>query len=261
MTGKEQAEGWGLKTSSRGIQVHAETFETAIVGVFAAGNAIRSKGLVVRSVADGKEAAVAIGQFLAGESLAGRSQPFSTKIGRMEPDELVPLTAAANSAPRQEPSGGIAAGVHARRRGPSGRPMSALRLPRTPFVQAAQILRAVPRPAAALQDRAAEVSAGQPTYGSPLRAGQVHRLWPVHPDRRRRPRAVGVDVYRPRLRRPRGPGAKPLARRGPQQSGRRLRGPPVPRPRWRGRRGAWGEGRGTSESRLRLRSNPPIPNP
>ena len=31
--------------------------------MFAAGNAIRGKGLVVRSVADGKEAAAAIDQF------------------------------------------------------------------------------------------------------------------------------------------------------------------------------------------------------
>ena len=42
----------------RGIETRAGTYETDQRGVFAAGNAVRGKGLVVRSVADGKEAAM-----------------------------------------------------------------------------------------------------------------------------------------------------------------------------------------------------------
>jgi NADPH-dependent glutamate synthase beta subunit-like oxidoreductase len=109
-SGKEQAEAWGLKSSSRGIFINAETFETSVAGVFAAGNAIRTKGLVVRSAADGKEAAVAIGQFLSGQPVVGQAQPFSTKIGRMEPEELVQLSAMVSNVPRAEPAAGLAAG-------------------------------------------------------------------------------------------------------------------------------------------------------
>jgi NADPH-dependent glutamate synthase beta subunit-like oxidoreductase len=104
-----QAESWGLPSNAHGIVVNKATFETSLPAVFAAGNAIRSgKGLVVRSVADGKEAAVSIGQFLAGQPVTGPSQPFSTKIGRMEPAELVQLSAGAEKSPRREATAGFA---------------------------------------------------------------------------------------------------------------------------------------------------------
>ena len=54
---KEQVERWGLKPAAHGILVDKETFQTSLPGVFAAGNAIRAKGMVVRSVADGREVA------------------------------------------------------------------------------------------------------------------------------------------------------------------------------------------------------------
>ena len=57
-------EQWGLKPAAHGILVDKETFQTNLPGVFAAGNAIRAKGLVVRSVADGREAAAAIDEYL-----------------------------------------------------------------------------------------------------------------------------------------------------------------------------------------------------
>jgi len=130
-TAKDQAAAWRLKVMSRGIQVGAQTFETDVAGVFAAGNAMRGKALVVRSVADGKEAAVAIGQYLGrsgtGPFFGGKTSfadtrlaenmdlspsaaPFSTKIGRVEADELAPMLSAAAPAPRQDPAGGLAAG-------------------------------------------------------------------------------------------------------------------------------------------------------
>jgi NADPH-dependent glutamate synthase beta subunit-like oxidoreductase/ferredoxin len=99
----QQAHGWGLKTSHRGIEVLPGTYETSVGGVFAAGNAIRAKGIVVRSVADGKEAAVAIDQYLMGQAVTGPPEQFSTKIGRMEADELQPLLGLSSPSARQEP--------------------------------------------------------------------------------------------------------------------------------------------------------------
>jgi len=96
---------WGLKTTGRGVQVQRETFATDLEGVFAAGNAIRTKGLVVRSVADGKEAAVAIDQYLAGRPLHGPEKPFSSRIGRLAEEELQEFLADASQAPRRDPSG------------------------------------------------------------------------------------------------------------------------------------------------------------
>jgi ferredoxin len=88
----EAVAGWGLPTGPQGhIAAAKETGATAIAGVFAAGNAVRGKGLVVRSVADGKAAAVAIDQFLSGRPVQGSPPQFSTKMGRLEQAELVQL--------------------------------------------------------------------------------------------------------------------------------------------------------------------------
>ncbi len=98
-----------LATTPLGILIDKDTFATSLAGVFAAGNAVHGRGLVVRSVADGKEAAAAIGRFLAAGSVAVPSA-FSTKIGRMEHGELVQLAAGSSPEPRLDrPTGGYTA--------------------------------------------------------------------------------------------------------------------------------------------------------
>jgi NADPH-dependent glutamate synthase beta subunit-like oxidoreductase/ferredoxin len=111
--GKEQAEAWGLQVGGRGIDVERETYRTSFEGVFAAGNAVRTKGMVIRSVADGKEAAAAIDQHLRGEKVTGSARPFSTRIGRLEEDELRQYLASASDALPREPSRGTHAGFTA----------------------------------------------------------------------------------------------------------------------------------------------------
>jgi ferredoxin len=112
-TAAGQAASWGLKTDPRGIAADKTTFATSLPGVFAAGCAVRGKAMVVRSVADGKEAAVSIGQFLAGEPVTGPASPFSTKIGRMEGEELVQFSAGTAKAARSDPAAGTADGFAA----------------------------------------------------------------------------------------------------------------------------------------------------
>ena len=102
---KDQAPAWGLETAVRGVTVDKETYRTNRENVFAAGNAIRTKGLVVRSVADGKEAALSIDQFLSGQDVTGPPKPFNTRIGRLEPDEIEQFLAGASPLPRKEPTG------------------------------------------------------------------------------------------------------------------------------------------------------------
>jgi NADPH-dependent glutamate synthase beta subunit-like oxidoreductase/ferredoxin len=117
-TGGEQAAKASLPVSPRGIAVDPHTFAVkagqgrgdAEKGLFAAGNAIRGKGLVVRSVADGKEAAEAIHQFLAGLPCTGWPRRFNTKMGRLQGDDLARFSAGACDAARRDPLKGIAAG-------------------------------------------------------------------------------------------------------------------------------------------------------
>ncbi len=112
-TGREQAAGWGLALSQRGIQAAPRNFATASPGLFAAGGAMRGHTLPIRSVADGKQAAVAIDQFLRGVAVTGPAEPFSTKIGRMHEDELARFSAGASRSARAEPGSGRPAGFTA----------------------------------------------------------------------------------------------------------------------------------------------------
>ena len=102
----DQVEQWGLAAGKRGIEVDRHTFQTRRPGVFAAGNAIRGKGLVVRSVADGKEVAAVLGQFLLGEPLAGGGRPFASRMGPVAEHEVSQLVALKEAVPRDVPCGG-----------------------------------------------------------------------------------------------------------------------------------------------------------
>jgi NADPH-dependent glutamate synthase beta subunit-like oxidoreductase len=102
-TAVEQAGGWGLKTTRRGVEVNKDTFETARPGVFAAGCAVRGKAMVVRSAADGKEVAACIAQFLQGQPLRNPGKPFSSRIGRVDGDEMERFLEGAGDAKRETP--------------------------------------------------------------------------------------------------------------------------------------------------------------
>ncbi len=99
-------ETWGLATASRGVLADKRTFLTSLPKVFAAGNAVRGKAMVVRSVADGREAAAAIDRFLTDQSSAAPPKPFSTRAGRLQDSQLSDLLSLAGTAPRCEPTGG-----------------------------------------------------------------------------------------------------------------------------------------------------------
>jgi len=99
-TAKEQAEGFGLRTGPQGILIDKETFQTGLEKVFAAGNAIRGRGLVVRSVADGHEAAQSIHGYLAGHAGHAHRRPFSVRLGKLEEPEIAEFVAHAGQAPR-----------------------------------------------------------------------------------------------------------------------------------------------------------------
>jgi ferredoxin len=107
---REQAGIFGTAVAPKGIHIEHGSFRTDRAGVFAAGTAVRGKSMVVRSVADGKEVAVAIDQFLHGSPVIGQQRPFTTKIGRMEGEELLRFADGAAPEIRKAPSAGLAAG-------------------------------------------------------------------------------------------------------------------------------------------------------
>jgi len=83
----------GLKVQSDRLDANTHTHETNIPGVFAAGRCVRPSKHVVRSVADGRNAAVCIDQYLSGEPLTGIERPFTCHIGRLGDEEITELAA------------------------------------------------------------------------------------------------------------------------------------------------------------------------
>ena len=102
----EQVQQWGLAAGKRGVEIDRATFQTGRPQVFAAGNAIRGKGLVVRSVADGKEVAEAMGQFLAGRPVLGPAKPFSSRMGSVDEEEVSQLVVLSSTDARETPCAG-----------------------------------------------------------------------------------------------------------------------------------------------------------
>ena len=97
----EEVEKLGLKAATKGIAVDSNTYQTSRPNIFAGGDAVRDRRRAVRSVADGKEAAVAIDQYLSSKKPTGPEKPFNTRIGRLEEDEVERFKACAGDATRQ----------------------------------------------------------------------------------------------------------------------------------------------------------------
>ena len=99
------AQSMGLQaSSSNGIEINRRTYETNLPGVFAAGAAVRKSKLAVRAVADGKEAAVAIGQYLSGLPVTGPPYIFNNRIGKLQEGEIERFMADTGKTERLTPS-------------------------------------------------------------------------------------------------------------------------------------------------------------
>jgi ferredoxin len=85
------------------LVVDKDTFQTEIPGVFAGGDMRRRLKLTVRSLEDGKRAAMSMDRFLKGETLTGSQRPFNSRMGKLEPEELAQLTGPVGAIKRTQP--------------------------------------------------------------------------------------------------------------------------------------------------------------
>jgi len=99
------ADMFGLEEGGKGIKIDNKTYQTNIPGVFAGGDAVHKRKLTVRAVADGKEAAVSIGQYLSGQTVAGPVKEFNTRIGKLMDGEIEKFLVCSDSAERTKPAG------------------------------------------------------------------------------------------------------------------------------------------------------------
>ncbi|MHC4166460.1 MAG: FAD-dependent oxidoreductase [Planctomycetota bacterium] len=100
----EGVESMSLKAGRNGIAVDSGTYQTSLPGVFAGGDAVHKRKLTVRAVADGKEAAASIDQYLSGETVTGPAKPFNTRIGKIRDDEKAVFVACGSAESRVSPA-------------------------------------------------------------------------------------------------------------------------------------------------------------
>ncbi len=101
------AESMGLEASPNGIKVNGKTYQTNLPGIFAGGDAVHKRKLTVRAVADGKEAAVSISQYLSppkADSVTGPVKEFNTRIGKLRDGEIEKFLACSDKAERTSPA-------------------------------------------------------------------------------------------------------------------------------------------------------------
>jgi ferredoxin len=99
------AENLAVEASADGIKTDGRTSMTATPGIFAGGDAVRKRRLAVRAVADGKEAAESIRQYLSGEQIVGTKRPFNSRMGKLEDGEMDIFLKSAGGDTRRKPSG------------------------------------------------------------------------------------------------------------------------------------------------------------
>ncbi|MAE60101.1 MAG: glutamate synthase [Planctomycetaceae bacterium] len=100
----------GVTMSDHGIAAERATFRTDLPGVFAAGGSVRQTRLAVRSVADGKDAAVQIDRHLAGNTGLVVLDTYNSLMGRLREDELADYMLGAPELERITPAGGLKRG-------------------------------------------------------------------------------------------------------------------------------------------------------
>jgi len=94
----------GLETGPNGIKID-KAYRTSDEGIFAGGDAVRKRRLAIRSLADGKEAAASIEQFLSGQEVNGQAKEFNIRIGKLNNGEIDSFMMLASDSSRVEASG------------------------------------------------------------------------------------------------------------------------------------------------------------
>ena len=92
----------GLELSRGRIDVDRSAMTTSREGVFAAGEAALGTSSAVRALASGRDAAVSICQYLAGDEVTGEIGQANVKMGKLSMEEQIELFKGYEKAPRVE---------------------------------------------------------------------------------------------------------------------------------------------------------------
>jgi ferredoxin len=98
--GENDVSEFGLEKSDKGLKVNPQTYQAGRANVFAAGGVIGRRRLCVRAVADGKEAAASILQYLRGQNITGPERRFNSRLGLLADGEMEQFLTGAEKGPR-----------------------------------------------------------------------------------------------------------------------------------------------------------------
>jgi len=196
--GARTAGGWGLPVSQRGVEVRPRSHQTRFRPYLPRATPSAARPLSFAASPTERIRPMAIDQFLCGLPVTGCAEPFSTKIGPCTGKNWTDLPRAPPKTPRQ---------AAAPARPSATRPPKARTSRRCLHCDCRALgscnYGSMPRctgPILAAFRASGDHSRGRATCRDRLRAGQVHRLRPVHPDRHGCRRAVGADVRGPGIR-------------------------------------------------------------
>ena len=102
---------WGVTSNFKGFVADDDIYQTNIPKVFAVGSALRSSKIAIRSLAQGKEAAASIWQFLNDKPIVGQPSKFNSKFGKLVIPEYAQYLKESVEGNRIEPSNGILKGL------------------------------------------------------------------------------------------------------------------------------------------------------
>lgn len=100
--GKEMGIDFGIDLVDGKVKVSRPDYKTSVRGIFAAGGCIGSRDLIIRRIADGKEAALSIQSFLMGD-VKCPTPAYTHRFGKIEPNELAVMMAQTSDLTRTVP--------------------------------------------------------------------------------------------------------------------------------------------------------------
>jgi NADPH-dependent glutamate synthase beta subunit-like oxidoreductase/ferredoxin len=107
----DEQKSWGIATNAKGFEANEQTYQTAQPTVFVAGSAFKPSKLVIRLLAQGKEAAASVWQLLNGKPVVGQPMKFNSKFGRLIIPEYAQYLKESVEGNRVEPAQGILKGL------------------------------------------------------------------------------------------------------------------------------------------------------
>ncbi|MFA9388405.1 MAG: FAD-dependent oxidoreductase [Prolixibacteraceae bacterium] len=110
----EEQKTWGIAINAKGFEANSQTYQIDASKIFVAGSALKPAKLVIRLLAQGKEVAASIHQFLNDIKVVGQPLKFNSKFGKLATSEYAMYLKESVEGHRIEPSNGVPAGLTAK---------------------------------------------------------------------------------------------------------------------------------------------------